>query len=124
MPLVEIQNKVEAWNNIAAFIKFLSLEEYIKRTTMNDIIKSLNELTPEEFTDAIEEATQKEIEPQKEYIQAPGFMREEEQIISIITKELIAALKEIFNGDETHDNEKLTNKIKLVLRNHIGISND
>jgi hypothetical protein len=38
--------RVEAWNNIVAFLKFISNEEYIKNKTVNDIMESLDVLTP------------------------------------------------------------------------------
>ena len=121
MPQFDEHEKIEAWNNLAAMIKFLSLEEYMKAATIKDFVSSLNTLAPHEEND--EEIIENEI-TNNGYKNTPGFITEKEMVISAITKDLISLVLQAFGEEPVTGNETLTNKIKGVLRKHIEKTNN
>lgn len=85
LPHEEHNEQIDAWNNLATVIKFLLMEQYIKKETAGDLIVSLNKLQPilEELKEDIEE----EIIPQ--YKQQPGFINEKEQTLKTVANKLV-----------------------------------
>lgn len=121
MPQFDEHEKIEAWNNLAAMIKFLSLEEYMKIATVQDFVSSLNKLTPHPNEE--DEIINNEI-INGSYKETPGFITEKETVISAITEDLIALMKDIFKEDEGEAIKILQEQFKGVLRNHIEKTNN
>lgn len=121
MPQFDEHEKIEAWNNLAAMIKFLSLEEYMKIATVQDFVSSLNKLTPHPNEE--DEIINNEV-IDGNYKETPGFITEKETVISAITKDLIQVIFDTFGEESILEDKTLLNKFKMVLRDHIEKTNN
>ena len=115
MPQFDVHERIEAWNNLAAMIKFLSLEEYLKTATIKDFVDSLNKLAPH---DNEEELIDNEI-VHKNYKNTPGFITEKEMLISAIVEDLIKVITGTLGKKAIEEAEILPEEFKSILRKHI-----